>query len=90
VSVLTANTTNDGTYNWKISNDIKPGTYQLKISDASDAIRTAYITVIIQQQSFQGILLIGILLIVAILVSLILLKTYLKKHTHPQTKTKKK
>jgi len=89
VSVLTANTTNDGTYAWKISKDIKPGTYQLKVSDVSNDTRSAHITVVIQQQSFQGIL-IGILLIVAILVSLILLKTYLKKHKHLQMKTKKK
>ena len=90
VSVLTANTTNDGTYVWKISNDIKPGTYKLKVSDVSDDTRATYITVVIQPQSFQGIILIGILLIVAILVSLILLRTYLKKRTHPQKKKKKK
>jgi hypothetical protein len=89
VSVLTANTTNNGTYMWKISNDIKPGTYQLTVSDVSDDTRSAQITVDIQPQSFQGIL-IGILLLVAILISLILLKIYLNKRKHLQTKTKKK
>ena len=81
VSVLTANTTNDGTYVWKIANDIEPGTYQLKISDVSDDTRSAQITVVIQPQSFQG-LLIGILLIVAIVICL-LLAIVMKKRTHP-------
>jgi hypothetical protein len=89
VSVLTENTTNDGTYMWKISNDTEPGTYQLTVSDVSDDTRSTQITVIIQPQSFQGIL-IGILLLVAILVGLILLKIYLNKRKHLHTKTKKK